>query len=70
MTTDLKIFIHKGNGHYIGSSVTVLATDMEEAAIMIRKELDENGLKDEAISITRVVPLDKAKVVDVINGDY
>lgn len=70
------LLVHKGNGHYIGSSVTVIAKDMEEANRLTRQALDEMGLKDEKIMWVTKIDLNKAidrnegKIIDQISGDY
>jgi pyruvate/2-oxoglutarate/acetoin dehydrogenase E1 component len=66
----MKIYIHEGNGHYIGSCVIVIAGSKLVAETMIRKELDDAGLPREQVDIKTIMNIDKRKVVKVINGDY
>jgi hypothetical protein len=48
----MKIYIHEGNGHYIGSCVIVVSDNLENAKGLIRQSLDDMGLSDEELSIT------------------
>lgn len=66
----MRIYIHHGAGHYIGSKVIVLATNHQQAIDMIRKQLGESGLKNEEIKHLVVVEIDKPCIVLSDNGDY
>ena len=66
----MKIFIHTGKGHYIGSAVIVLAEHKVQAGQMIRAELDRNGLSTESVNIETIYELDKKVIVYSDNGDY
>ena len=65
----LKIYIHEGGGHYIGSAVIVAAKNPSDAKFFIREELDKNGLEKEQIDIREVNVIDGA-VIYSDNGDY
>ncbi|HWL22306.1 MAG TPA: hypothetical protein VNR38_00900 [Ureibacillus sp.] len=62
----MKIYKHEGKGIWLGSTIIVKAKDLETAKVMIRKELDENGLKDEPLDIEEVT----TDIIHVYNGDY
>lgn len=64
-----RIFKHEGSGHYIGSCIIVIDTDIESAKAFIRKILDSQGLKKEQLSVDEI-DIEKGKVVYVNNGDY
>ena len=61
------IFIHEGRGYYIGSTVIVRADNIEEAKVIIRNILDENGLVKEAVDVRDI---SEENVIYVHNGDY
>lgn len=46
------------------------AQNGEIARAMIRKELDEHGLKDEEILNIKAIEIDKPQIIHVDNGDY
>lgn len=62
----MKIFKHEGRGFWIGSCVIVLANDMGDARIKIRKILDAEGLTKEELDIEQV----DSDIIHVANGDY
>lgn len=64
----MKIYVHRGPGHYIGSTIVVVAGTIKEARKMIREELDECGLKNEPFGIDnfKITP----GVILSNNGDY
>jgi hypothetical protein len=65
----MKIYIHEGKGHYIGSCVIVVSDNLENARGLIRQSLDDVGLSNEELSIT-----EKEIANDIVvwkeNGDY
>jgi hypothetical protein len=65
----MKIYIHEGKGHYVGSCVIVVSDNSKNATELIRKSLDDMGLSDEELSIT-----EKEIANDIVvwkeNGDY
>lgn len=66
----MKIFKHKGSGHYIGSVVIVRKETLLEAEVLIRKWLDDCGLKDESLNVKEWVDEDKGGLIYAQNGDY
>ena len=64
----LKIFVHMGAGHYVGSAVIVVAGTRPKAEELIRKELDDHGLEKEDFEITEKEI--ETGVVYVRDGDY
>ena len=67
----MKLFIHEGNGHYIGSTVIVWAENKDSAYKIIRKELNSMGLKDEEPFIIPIKLISKEPCVVYSNsGDY
>ena len=47
----MKLYIHEGLGHYVGSVVIVFSDNYETAYEIISKRLDDMGLNKENISI-------------------
>jgi hypothetical protein len=68
----MRVYVHEGHGHWIGSCVVVIAESPLQAVEMIRKELDDGGLPNEAVTIQRLREYtpDRPKVVHFDNGDY
>lgn len=64
-----KIYIHEGGGHYIGSTVIVCSESLEDAELLIRKQLDGCGLMDEELDI-REMKLIKNSVIYMCDGNY
>ncbi|NGM63495.1 hypothetical protein G5B30_16420 [Sphingobacterium sp. SGG-5] len=64
----MKIYKHTGSGIYVGSCIIVAADNDNEAAEMIRKELDSWGLRNEKLNVYELEI--KKGVVHVDNGDY
>lgn len=62
----MNIYKHTGKGHWIGSVVIVQAKTFKEAVLIIRKELDANGLISEKLNIQVVT----TQIIHVDNGDY
>ena len=65
----MKIYIHEGKGHYIGSCVIVVSDNLENAKSLIRQSLDSMGLSDEELSITEK-EITNGCVVLELSGDY
>ena len=65
----MKIYIHEGNGHYVGSFVVVLAKNKSQAKKMIRSYLDNTGLLNEELDI-KEFPVDKPEYILTVDGDY
>lgn len=63
----MKIFVHTGKGHYIGSVAVVAAENLEEAEKKVRLYLDNSGLKEEELSLSEK-PCEG--VIYFHNGDY
>jgi RAB protein geranylgeranyltransferase component A len=67
----IRLFIHRGKGHYIGSTIIVKAKDSSDAEILIRSQLDAVGLIGEEIQIEEIIiSKDSNQVIYVNNGDY
>jgi hypothetical protein len=65
----MRIYIHEGKGHYIGSCVIVISDNLENAKTLIRQSLDDMGLSDEELSITEK-ELSNGIIVWKESGDY
>ena len=65
----MKIYIHEGKGHYIGSCVIVVSDNLENARGLIRQSLDDVGLSNEELSITEK-EISNGIIVWKENGDY
>jgi len=65
----MKIYIHEGKGHYIGSTVVAICENLEIAKKLIRTTLDDMGLSQEELSIseTKITP---NSVIYQASGDY
>ena len=65
----MKLYIHEGKGHYIGSCVIVISDNLENAKVLIRQSLNDMGLLNEELSI-----IDKEIKSNIIvleqSGDY
>ncbi len=67
----MKIFIHTGKGHYIGSVVVVAAEDIGKAFFKVREYLDGQGLVNEKIEITeKQISEEETTIIYSQNGDY
>jgi len=67
----MKLYIHEGPGHYIGSKIIVYAGSKTTAEKLIECTLISEGLLNEPINITKVIELDKRPmVIHSDNGDY
>lgn len=64
----MKIFIHRGKGHYTGSVCIVKTEDIDQATQLVLEWLDANDLVTEAINITEVH--ETANYIYTNNGDY
>lgn len=65
----MRIFIHEGNGHYIGSVVVVSAETISDAIELIEKYLIDNGLPDERLNI-KEIKINDTSIIYAQNGDY
>ena len=65
----MKIYIHEGKGHYIGSCVIVVSDNIENARGLIRQSLDDVGLSNEELSITEK-EISNGIIVWKESGDY
>jgi hypothetical protein len=65
----MKIYIHEGKGHYIGSCVIVVSDNLENARGLIRQSLDDVGLSNEELSITEK-EISNGIIVWKESGDY
>lgn len=66
---EIKIYKHKGSGHYIGSCVIVAATTREQAEKLIRTYLDSTGLSNERLKIEEF-EIESGKIYHSVDGDY
>lgn len=58
-----KIYIHKGTGHYISSTVIVIAESEKDATDLIRERLDNMGLCEEPIDIVEIKNIEMNSIV-------
>ena len=65
-----KIYIHEGHGHYIGSTVVVIAESEDDARELIRMRLDEMGLHEEPIDIVKIKNIETFSIVYSNDGSY
>lgn len=65
----MRVYIHEGAGHYIGSAAICFAESLEQAQALIRQRLDEAGLRDEPLNI-RDYRADVPGVIFFDSGDY
>ena len=63
-----KIYKHSGTGQYLGCFVIAIANSLEEASVMIKEKLTDNGLENEKLNIFEQ-PL-KNGVIYIDDGDY
>lgn len=67
----MKIYIHKGSGHYLGSVIVVASRNNAEAKELIRAELDLSGLKEEKVNIEETYAIGKEPwIIYSWDGDY
>lgn len=67
----MKVFIHTGKGHYIGSTVIVLAKSKKTAEKLIREALNDIGLSNEQLNVRiGCLSTDKPQVIYSYDGDY
>lgn len=68
----MKIFKHKGKGHYIGSCIIIAAKSLEQAKAYVRVVLDRMGLDTEAVDVEEIKISRKAPITDIYlhSGDY
>jgi hypothetical protein len=65
----MKIYIHQGPGHYVGSVVVVVAESNELAERLVRVSLDTMGLLNEEILLTEY-EIKSNKIIYAESGDY
>jgi hypothetical protein len=65
----MKLYIHEGPGHYVGSVVIVVSDNYETAYEIISKRLDDMGLNKENISIIEKEIINN-EIVFSKSGDY
>jgi hypothetical protein len=65
----MKLYIHEGKGHYIGSCVIVVSDNLENAKSLIRQSLNNMGLLNEELSITEK-EISNGVIVCEESGDY
>jgi hypothetical protein len=65
----MKIYIHQGPGHYIGSAVVVVAESNEMAERLVRISLDTMGLLNEEILLTEF-EIKPNTIIYTQSGDY
>ena len=65
----MKIYIHEGQGHYVGSCVIVVSDSLENAKSLIRQSLNYMGLLDEQLSVTEK-EISNNTIVWKESGDY
>ena len=65
-----KIYIHEGTGHYIGSTVIVIAESEKDANDLIRERLDNMGLCEESIDIVEIKNIEINSIVYSNDGSY
>lgn len=68
-SSNMNIYKHEGNGHYIGSVVVVTAENLSDAKELIEKYLIDNGLPNEELNIVEI-PIVDCRIVYAQNGDY
>lgn len=66
----MKIYKHEGNGIYVGSCIVVVAKSKTTGKNIIRKILDNNGLRSEDIVDMEEIPIKHGEIVCQDNGDY
>ena len=62
------VWVHIGNGHYVGSAAVVIAKTEAEAKGLIRDALDSSGLKSEELDVERFEL--ESQLVYFSDGDY
>ena len=65
----MRIYIHEGKGHYMGSCVIVVSDNSENAKDLIRQSLNGMGLSDEELLITEK-EISNNIIVWKESGDY
>ena len=65
----MKIYIHEGQGHYVGSCVVAVSDSLETAKSLIRQSLNGMGLSDEELLITEK-EISNNIIVWKESGDY
>lgn len=65
----MKLYIHTGPGHYVGSVVIVIANNYDDARDIISRRLSDMGLEKEDLSIIERDIID-GQIVFCSSGDY
>ena len=65
----MKLWIHQGNGHYVGSICVVLADTKEDAEALVSAQLISSGLTNELPDVTEYKRKNNT-VVYFDDGDY
>jgi hypothetical protein len=65
----MKIYIHTGKGHYIGSVIIVASESYESAYNIIKIRLSQMGLESEDPQIVEM-EIEDDKIIYCQSGDY
>ena len=65
----MKIYIHEDPGHYVGSTVVVVAENIEMAERLVRITLDNMGLLNEEVLLTEF-EIKPNTIIYAQSGDY
>jgi len=65
----MKIYIHTGKGHYIGSVIIVASESYESALPLIKGRLSQMGLDEETPQIMEM-EIEDGKIIYCQSGDY
>lgn len=68
VNNNVRVYVHTGKGHWLGSVVVVLAHNLEHARRLVRKELDRVRLDSEELNI-KLHPK-REHIIYIDNGDY
>ena len=66
----MKLYVHTGKGHCIGSHAIAWAGSKKTAEKLIREALDSGGLKGEPLDVVCVGALESPMLIYFDNGDY
>jgi hypothetical protein len=65
----MRLYIHEGKGHYIGSCIIVVSDNLENANRLIRESLDRMGLSNEELCVIEK-EVSNNTIVYEVSGDY
>lgn len=66
----MKLYIHRGAGHWTGSKIIVWAGSRKTAEKLVRETLDEHRLPEEVLDVEELMELGKQPVIiHVDDGD-